>query len=101
MSSKPRRNETKELHAIPSQEAETGETSPGRSVRDEKIRRRACEIYLERGEQPGSEREDCQAGGLAPLSVNSNVDDFLRVGGSAAATVFGLAKMGCGVFVLV
>jgi len=36
MSSKPRRNETKERHATPSQEAETGETSPGRSARDEK-----------------------------------------------------------------
>jgi len=44
MSSKPKRNETKEIHAIPSQEAETGETSSGSSARDEEIRRRAYEI---------------------------------------------------------
>src|SRR5882762_7622541 len=30
----------------------------GRSARDEKIRRRAYEIYLERGEQPGRELDD-------------------------------------------
>ena len=57
MSSKSKR-ETKELHAIPSQEAETAETSSGRLARDEKIRRRAYEIYRERGEQPGRELDD-------------------------------------------
>jgi hypothetical protein len=30
----------------------------GNSTRDEEIRRRAYEIYLERGEQPGTELED-------------------------------------------
>jgi len=75
MSSKPKRNETKELHTIPSQEAETGETSSGSSARDEKIRLRAYEIYLERGEQPGRELDDwlqaereLEGGGLAQAS---------------------------------
>ena len=30
----------------------------GNSARDEEIRRRAYEIYLERGEQPGRELDD-------------------------------------------
>jgi hypothetical protein len=55
---KRKRNETKELHAIPSREAETGETSSENSARDEEIRRRSYEIYLERGEQPGRELGD-------------------------------------------
>jgi hypothetical protein len=57
MSSKARRN-APSPHAIPSQEAETGETSLGRSTREEKIRRRAYEIYLEHGEQPGRQLDD-------------------------------------------
>jgi len=75
MSSKPKRNETKELHAIPSQEAEAGETSSGSSARDEKIRLRAYEIYLERSAQPGRELDDwlqaereLEGGGLAQAS---------------------------------
>jgi len=58
MSSKPKGNERKELHAIPSQGAETGEASVGNGARDEEIRRRAYEIYLERGEQPGRALDD-------------------------------------------
>jgi hypothetical protein len=58
MSSKPKGNERKELHAITSQVAETGEASVGNSTRDEDIRRRAYEIYLERGEEPGLELDD-------------------------------------------
>jgi hypothetical protein len=34
------------------------EASTGNSARDEEISRRAYEIYLERGEQPGRELED-------------------------------------------
>ena len=30
----------------------------GNAARDEDIRRRACEIYLERGEEPGRELDD-------------------------------------------
>ena len=58
MSSKPKGNETKELHAITSHVAETGEASAGNRVRDEDIRRRAYEIYLDRGEEPGLELDD-------------------------------------------
>jgi hypothetical protein len=57
MSLKPRRNEITELQA-PSTQGETGEVSAGNSARDEEIRRRAYEIYLERGEQPGRELDD-------------------------------------------
>ena len=43
-------------------EAQDGEGSRddgvGNLARDEEIRRRAYEIYLERGEQPGTELED-------------------------------------------
>jgi hypothetical protein len=58
MSSKPKANERQELHAIPSQEAETGEVAVANGARDEEIRRRAYEIYLERGEEPGHELDD-------------------------------------------
>jgi hypothetical protein len=37
---------------------ETPEASVGSSARDEEIRRRAYEIYLERGEQPGRDPDD-------------------------------------------
>jgi len=58
MSSKPKANERQELHAILSQEAATGEAPVGNGARDEEIRRRAYEIYLERGEELGHELED-------------------------------------------
>jgi hypothetical protein len=38
--------------------AEAGEVSVGNSGRDEEIRRRAYEIYLEREEQPGRDLDD-------------------------------------------
>ena len=41
-----------------STQAETGEVAVGNSAPDEEIRRRAYEIYLERGEQPGRELDD-------------------------------------------
>jgi DUF2934 family protein len=56
MSSKPKGNA--EPHAISAQAALTREASVGNAERDEEIRRHAYEIYLERGEQPGSELDD-------------------------------------------
>jgi hypothetical protein len=58
MSSKPKANERQELHAIPSQQAATGEAPVANAARDEEIRRRAYEIYLERGKEPGHELDD-------------------------------------------
>ena len=56
MSSKPKGNA--EPHAISARAAETGEASAGNAAREEDIRRRAYEIYLERGEQAGRELDD-------------------------------------------
>jgi len=39
-------------------QAEITEISVGNLARDEEIRRRAYEIYLERGEQPGHDVDD-------------------------------------------
>jgi hypothetical protein len=41
-----------------SKQVEPREASAGNPALEEKIRRRAYEIYLERGEQPGSELDD-------------------------------------------
>jgi hypothetical protein len=57
MSLKPKRNGSTEPQATSTQ-AEAGEVSTENSARDEEIRRRAYEIYLERGEQPGRELDD-------------------------------------------
>ena len=57
MSSKSKRNGSTEADATSTQ-AEAGEASAGNSERDEEIRRRAYEIYLERGEQQGGELDD-------------------------------------------
>jgi Protein of unknown function (DUF2934) len=57
MPTKPKRNEITAPPTAPAR-AETGEVSAGNSARDEEIRRRAYEIYLERGEQPGREVDD-------------------------------------------
>jgi hypothetical protein len=57
ISSKPKRIRSTELQAR-SIHAETPEPSVANSARDEEIRRRAYEIYLERGEQPGHELDD-------------------------------------------
>ena len=56
MPSKPKRNGNTEPQA--STQAKTGEVSVGNSARDEDIRRRAYEIYLERGSEPGRELDD-------------------------------------------
>jgi hypothetical protein len=57
MSSKPKRKGITEIQAT-SIHADTGEVSVGNSARDEKIRRRAYEIYRERGDQLGRELDD-------------------------------------------
>ncbi len=57
MSSKPKRNGGTEPQTT-SIQAETPGASVGNSARDEEIKRRAYEIYLERGEQPGRELDD-------------------------------------------
>ena len=57
MPMKPKRTEIREPQATSSL-AETGEVSAGNSARDEEIRRRAYEIYLERGQQPGHDIDD-------------------------------------------
>jgi hypothetical protein len=58
MSSKPKGKGNAEPHAISAQAAQTGEAYVGNAERDKEIRRRAYEIYLERGEQPGRELDD-------------------------------------------
>jgi hypothetical protein len=55
MSSKPTRNESTDAEGSP---AEAGDLPLENAARDEKIRCRAYEIYLERGEQPGAELDD-------------------------------------------
>ncbi len=57
MSSKPKRIEITEPQAAFTQSG-TEEVSAGNSARDEGIRRRAYEIYLERGGQPGRDLDD-------------------------------------------
>jgi hypothetical protein len=57
ISSKPDRKRISEIQATSTQ-AETGDVSVGNSARDDVIRRRAHEIYRERGEQPGRELDD-------------------------------------------
>jgi hypothetical protein len=74
MSSKSRRIGNAEARATSTQ-TQPGYTSVGNSARDEEIRLRAYEIYLERGEQPGRELDDWlqaerefERGGLAQAS---------------------------------
>ena len=57
MTSKNKKSETLELHASPIQ-ARVENTSASQAVNHSEIRRRAYEIYLERGGLPGSELED-------------------------------------------
>jgi hypothetical protein len=57
MSSKAKRKGITEIQATSIQE-ETGEVSVGKAARDEEIRRRAYEIYRDRGEQPGRDLDD-------------------------------------------
>jgi hypothetical protein len=55
MSPKPTRDTSTDAEAT---QAETAEVQVGNARPDEEIRRRAYEIYLERGEQPGRELDD-------------------------------------------
>jgi hypothetical protein len=57
MSSKPKRSEITESQA-PFTQTQGGEVSAENAARDEEIRRRAYEIYLQRGKQPGHELDD-------------------------------------------
>jgi hypothetical protein len=57
MSSKPKASGTEEGEQ-PSPEVGKGECSVVNSAREQEIRRRAYEIYLERGEEPGRDLED-------------------------------------------
>jgi hypothetical protein len=57
MSSKPNRKRISEIRAT-SSHVQTGGVSVLNSTREEEIRRRAYEIYLERGEQPGRALDD-------------------------------------------
>lgn len=57
MSSKPKRNGSTEAEATSAQAA-AWEAPVGNHAPDGEIRRRAYEIYLERGEQPGRELDD-------------------------------------------
>ncbi len=57
MASKPKRNAITEPQPTSAQ-SETAEVSVGNSARNEEIRRRAYEIYLERGQQPGRDLDD-------------------------------------------
>ena len=58
MSSKPKGNLSTGPQATTTQAADKGAAPVGSAVRDEEIRLRAYEIYLERGEQPGRELDD-------------------------------------------
>ncbi len=58
MSSKPKRNESTGPQSISTPAAEAGQASTGNTTHEEEIRRRAYEIYLERGEQPCRELGD-------------------------------------------
>lgn len=58
MSSKPKGNGSTERAATTTQVAETGKAPVPDAGRDEEIRSRAYEIYLERGEQPRRELDD-------------------------------------------
>jgi hypothetical protein len=74
MSSKPKRDGSTESQRNSTQ-AETGEISAGDLARDEEIRRRACEIYLERGEQPGHDLDDWLQAESEPQKTHPEVSD--------------------------
>ena len=57
MSTKPKRNGSTKSQAT-STGPESGKGALGNAARDEEIKRRAYEIYLERGEQSDTELDD-------------------------------------------
>jgi len=77
MSSKPKRIEITKPQATFTQSG-TEEVSVGNSACDEEIRRRAYEIYLERGEQPGRDLDD-----LAPSRTRTRARGTLARSGLA------------------
>jgi hypothetical protein len=59
MATKPRRNGSKELQAIEASGGEErAEGAGGNSALDEEIRRRAYQLYVERGEEHGRDLDD-------------------------------------------
>ena len=58
MSSKPKRKGITEIQPTTSIQREAGDVYVGNTARDEEIRRRAYEIYRERGEQHGHDLDD-------------------------------------------
>jgi DUF2934 family protein len=58
MTSNLKRKRSTEPQATTTQRAESGEAPAANAARDEDIRRRAYEIYLERCEQPSRELDD-------------------------------------------
>ena len=90
MSSKPNRKRISEIQATSTQVA-TREVSVVNSTREEEIRRRAYEIYLERGEQPGRELDDwLQAERELKRGMVLNPE-----GGSATADIDTLRLLNC------
>lgn len=58
MSTKPKRNGKSKLQATSIPEEKTGEASIWNEVSENDIRRRAYEIYLDRGQKPDTELDD-------------------------------------------
>lgn len=58
MKLKDKTSETSELHAHTTVESHTGDICASHAPNYDEIRRRAYEIYLERGSLPGEELED-------------------------------------------
>jgi len=58
MSTKPKKNGSKKLQATSIPAEETGDASVWSVARENDIRHRAYEIYLERVDQPGCELDD-------------------------------------------
>ena len=78
MAAKPRRNGSKELQPIKaSGEEERAEGAVGNSALDAEIRRRAYQLYVERGEEHGRDVDDWlqakrefESGALSPEQAN-------------------------------
>ena len=58
MSTKPKKNGSKKVQVTSIPADETGDVSVWSAARENDIRRRAYEIYLERGDQPACELDD-------------------------------------------
>jgi Protein of unknown function (DUF2934) len=58
MSSKPREHRSVEPHAMSATQAEAADTKVVDSAHHQKIRIRAYETYVERGEEPGRDLDD-------------------------------------------